>query len=367
MARPFVKNSMFSKTSMQFQPWFTMFFTNASCRLGYSAILAAVIGIGCIASHTFAADPQAKTTGKTTEKKTVKAKDSDKDKELPPKRDLVLTTDDGLQLGVSYYPGTKGENTIPVVMLHMWKQSRVDYDDLALYLQKQGHACIVPDLRGHGESKRFKGSSRDSEDIIATNLRREHYDEMVVFDMKAVKDFLWECNNKGELNIDKLCVVGAEMGAMVAMNFAVYDSIGYEKNMISYGPLKLGEFVKAMVLISPDWTFKGMTLKNAISNPRIQRDISILLLVGKEDKKALVEAKRFLTFFERFHIEPTGDDKAGRRTLFFVPFDTSLQGAKLLDPKFEAREAIADFIDRRLNASDESQDWTWKERKRPHE
>ena len=32
---------------------------------------------------------------------------------------------------------------------------------------------------------------------------------MVTQDMRAVKDFLWQKNNAGELNIDKLCVVGA--------------------------------------------------------------------------------------------------------------------------------------------------------------
>ena len=47
---------------------------------------------------------------------------------------------------------------------------------------------------------------------------------MVTCDMEAVKKFLWERNNAGELNIDKLCVVGAEMGASVAVNFALADA-----------------------------------------------------------------------------------------------------------------------------------------------
>jgi len=34
--------------------------------------------------------------------------------------------------------------------------------------------------------------------------------------------------------------------------FAGLDAVGYDNNMISYGPLKLGCFVKALVLISPN-------------------------------------------------------------------------------------------------------------------
>ena len=73
----------------------------------------------------------------------------------------MLRTGDGLELALTYYPGTKGKQTIPVVLLHGWKQSRNDYKDLAPALQKLGYAVIVPDLRGHGESTRLKGARRD--------------------------------------------------------------------------------------------------------------------------------------------------------------------------------------------------------------
>ena len=70
--------------------------------------------------------------------------------------------------------------------------------------------------------------------------------------MKAVKDFLWERNNAGELNIDKLCVVGAEMGASVALNFALADALDQDSNRVLRPDYKLGRFVKALVLISPE-------------------------------------------------------------------------------------------------------------------
>ena len=51
-----------------------------------------------------------------TEKKTEKKAD---EAEIPPPEDPVdLTTDDGLEMKATYFPGTKGEESIPVILLH---------------------------------------------------------------------------------------------------------------------------------------------------------------------------------------------------------------------------------------------------------
>ena len=83
--------------------------------------------------------------------------------------------------------------------------------------------------------------------------------------------------------------------------------------------------------------------------------------------RALKSAKRVDDVFERHHPEPSGTDKIDKKTLFFIRLDTSLQGTKLLDPKLNVQEIISDFVYRRLVNSEESHDWIWKERKRPHE
>ena len=100
-----------------------------------------------------------------------------KEKEIPKPEDLVLPTADGVQLAVTYYPGpvypgVKDKQIIPVVLLHMWKESRNDYKDLAPYLQRSGFAVIVPDLRGHGESTHVKGARKEQpqrrQDVAST-------------------------------------------------------------------------------------------------------------------------------------------------------------------------------------------------------
>ena len=152
------------------------------------------------------------------EKNIEKKADRDEQK-IPKPEDFLLPTADGLQLALTYYPGLKGRESIPIVLLHGWKESRNEFKDLAPALQRLGYAVIVPDLRGHGESTRVKGAQRD-ETLNALKMPPSQFGLMVVEDMKAVKDFLWARNNAGELNIDKLCLVGAEMGASVALNFA---------------------------------------------------------------------------------------------------------------------------------------------------
>jgi pimeloyl-ACP methyl ester carboxylesterase len=298
------------------------------------------------------------------------------DKGAPPKleEDLVLQTHDRLNLALTYYAGAsiedlqqgKGKKTIPIVLLHGLKQSRNDYKDLAHALQKAGYAVIVPDLRGHGESTRRRGASRD-ETLDAAKMAPNQFGLMVTQDMKAVKDFLWEKNNAGELNIDKLCVVGAEMGASVALNFAMFDAVEQERNQVLRPDYKLGCFVKALVLISPDFRTSGLPIRKAAAYPAVQRDISIMILVGKKDAKALAEAKRIYGIFAKSHPEPTGDDKLDKQTLFLGELGTSLQGTKLLDPKFKLADVIADFVQRRLVKSDAAKEWTWRERKFPYE
>jgi pimeloyl-ACP methyl ester carboxylesterase len=292
----------------------------------------------------------------------------------PQPEDLVLRTRDGLQLALSYYPAAsseeleagRGKKTIPIVLLHGLKQSRNDFKDLARYLQKEGHTVIVPDLRGHGGSTRRKGSGRDDA-LDAAKMTPSQFSLMVGQDMRAIKDFLWKKNNAGELNIDKLCVVGADMGASVALNFAMLDALDQASNQVQRPDYKLGCYVKALVLISPELSFRGLPVRKAAAFPPVQRDISIMILVGAENSKALTEAKRIHGIFKQSHPEPTGEDKLDRQTLLLGELDTSLQGTKLLDPKFKLPAVIADFINRRLVKSEAAKDWTWRERKFPYE
>ena len=184
------------------------------------------------------------------------------EKKIAEPEDVTLQTGDGIELAATYYPGNKGKQTIPIVLLHGWKQKRTEFKELAPALQKLGYAVVVPDLRGHGGSTRIKRARKEDSIDVAKMTSPAQFGRqaglMVTEDLVAVKDFLWDKNNAGELNIDKLCIIGAEMGASVALNFAAYDAAGYDKGTVFYGPLKLARFVKVLVLISPKWAFPGL-------------------------------------------------------------------------------------------------------------
>jgi pimeloyl-ACP methyl ester carboxylesterase len=277
------------------------------------------------------------------------AQDKNAASKTPPPEPVDMATLDGVALKATFYPGTKGNQTVPVVLLHMFKGSRKDYQKLALYLQSQGHAVLVPDLRGHGDSTKVQGMARPLE---ADSLPRAGFLGMAEGDMEACKKFLVERNNKGELNIEKLCLVGAEMGAVVAADYAQLD---WSWPVLATG--KQGQDVKALVLISPVWSFHGLQMKQAMADPNVRGGISVLIVVGKEKARDAAEANRLYSTFKRYH--PDADaEKAADRSLFFMELDTSLQGTKILDENLRLDEMIAKFIQLRLV----DQSFPWKER-----
>ena len=139
-----------------------------------------------------------------------------KAKKLPPRETTTLQTKDGVQLRCDFYPGTNGKETVPVMLLHGWEGPRgqgnsTDFEGLALYLQRAGHAVLVPTFRGHPGSTQVETVAGvvefDREKMGGADLAA-----MVRFDLEAAKKFLVKKHNEEQLNIEMLCVVGAEMG-----------------------------------------------------------------------------------------------------------------------------------------------------------
>ena len=292
------------------------------------------------------------------------------DDAIPPPEDVSLSTADGLKLEMTYFPGRKGKDSIPVILLHAWKGSRQDFvkdEGLASYLQdKLGCAVVVPDLRGHGESTSIKNGKK-TDTLKAEKLTPAQFNQMVTQDLMAVKDFLWEKNNAKQLNIDKLCVVGIEMGASLALNYAVMDAVGYDQGQWRFGPLKLGRFVKAVVLISPDMSFRGLNIKPALNAPEIRKNLPVLVLVGKGNPTRAADAKRVYDMFKTAR-PPAADEKLESQTVWFKRLDTSLQGIKLVDEaSLDVPKWIGRFLYFRLVKNPDAADYRWEPRTLPHQ
>ncbi|HEY2760478.1 MAG TPA: alpha/beta fold hydrolase, partial [Pirellulales bacterium] len=280
-------------------------------------------------------------------------------KKLPTPQNVSLRPSyDGVGLSATYYPTPlekeSAKEAVPVILLHQFKGSRADYSGLAIALQSAGCAVLVPDLRGHGLSTRGSLPDGHEKTIEPSLLTKPDFDAMSYAgrdgggDVEMCRAFLMERNNAQELNIDKLCLVGAEMGAAVAINWAKADWAW----PVLPGR-KQGQDVKAIVLLSPTWSFKGTTIGAAIGDRDFVNQISWMIVVGEQDSKGLTEAKRLRQSLERF-LPPAITANGGPR-VDFHQYATTLEGAKLLGFKDVTSEIIK-FLDQQVGKS--SHPWT---------
>jgi pimeloyl-ACP methyl ester carboxylesterase len=258
---------------------------------------------------------------------------------------VALKTNDGVKLTATYYPSKAGKKAAAVILLHAHAGKRSDLDGLALRLQLTGCAVIAPDLRGHGDSTGDFGE-----------LKPQDYADMYERDLEAVKGFLMQQNNAGELNIERLGVVGMEMGSMVAINWAALDWSWPE---LANG--KQGEDVKALVLISPEWSYKGVRISDAVVDPSVRSELAILIVSGNRNSRLVGEARRLYKALAKYHdISPSLPVE--QQTLILKTPTTSMQGTPLLNDKsMHVEDMILEFVDLQL----QKPTLAWQMRKSP--
>lgn len=280
---------------------------------------------------------------------------------------VTFETKDGVSLTGTYYKSSAGKDATPVVLLADWKDSRAVFDQLAKRLQAGGKekeggkdfswnsfAVLTVDLRGHGDSTKQRLGNQ-SRELDAAKIDRNMLGSMVTMDMNAVRRFLVERNDAGELNINRLSLVGAGLGASVAVNWAALDW--------SYPPLavgKQGQDVKALVLISPEWTYKGLPMNQALRQDGVREQIAMLLMFGSGERSHVADAKRIEKQLERYHPVPDNLAEGEPNSLMSIGPNTKLQGTKFLTQGGAGAEmAIIKF----LTVHVAKKDFEWTERK----
>ena len=263
---------------------------------------------------------------------------------------LTLGTKDGIPLRATYYqPEDAGKETIPIILLHGWKGQRGDYQTLATELQRQGHSCLVPDLRGHGESPLRVITADGPKTLDADELRRPHFAAMVQ-DIEACKNFLLQKHNEGLLNIELLTIVAADMSTVAALNWVVHDWSWQQ--LPGY---KQGQDVKALVMLSPDQSYGGYSSNPALRHPLLQGRygyrLSLMLIAGSEDADGYREAQRLHNSLKRYYDGPPAEQQAQTQELFLITPETSLEGTKLLTARsLKINELIGRFVHQRIAA-----------------
>jgi pimeloyl-ACP methyl ester carboxylesterase len=296
---------------------------------------------------------------------TTKPKEDDKPPAPVP---MLLDTKDGWRIHCEYYPPKEkirsGKETVPIILVHRWGGQGSDWNFLAVGLQTLGHASMVVDLRGHGRSttKRVltdptgKTETRTFEALERDDLSR------IWVDLEVAKSELMKKNNAGEVNIELLTVIAAEEGCLVALDWAVRDW-----SWPITPAYKQGQDVKALVLLSPVESHRGMRSATYLSQPAVARQLSLMFAVGAEDSKFASSVKRMHDRIEKVRLPqwPKDDPKEMERLrdIFLIQAPTSLQGSALTDRSLPVNRAIVNFLNRRL--LDRSDELRWAERRSP--
>lgn len=130
---------------------------------------------------------------------------------------LQIRNYDGQPTAARYYPAQNGPPAPVLLMVHEIGPGRSgrDFEDpiaelkgksLAAYLQEEGYAVLVLDLRGHGENPKRA-------------LEPEQWRALAA-DLQAAYHFLIDRHNRRELNLGKFGVLGLGEGANLAAYWA---------------------------------------------------------------------------------------------------------------------------------------------------
>jgi len=185
-----------------------------------SLVLLAILGSGCQAKQPAAtpAAPPAPPEG------------------LAKPETVHFRTADGWDVAATYWSAGAGRPA--AILLHMLPADRHSYDDLGSALAAAGFNVLALDSRGHGESLDHNGApSRYTEFDDAAYASS-------VGDIAAAKDFL----AGKDCDVARLVLVGASIGANLALDYAVGDAA-----------------VKGVVLLSPGLDYHGVKTEAAMS------------------------------------------------------------------------------------------------------
>jgi len=141
-------------------------------------------------------------------------------------------TEDGVTVVGSLYEPAGGGRFPAVIALHQLGSDRHSWDPLARKLTANNYIVLAIDLRGHGESTSFSGSTRAYKGFTDDDYRK------MILDVRAATAYL---RGRKNVNAERFAVVGASIGANLALQYAAED-----------------RKVRTAVLLSPGLDYRGL-------------------------------------------------------------------------------------------------------------
>jgi len=265
-----------------------------------------------------------------------------------------LETSDGVSLAMWYYEPPEDANPLAtVILVHDFEGSHKTVEPLAMALSEAGCTVVAPDLRGHGASKRQGGrdSALESRQLRKSDLEliaagtggRLREQSAVRGDLETVHAFL---ASRGSTT-NRLVVIGCGAGATFA---ALWTAADWAWPPIASGPQ--GQQVQALVLVSPVWAAKGLSLLPALGTEALRHAVPVMVLAGTGDRDAIrvydqLKRQRPQDWFEqRAGVEKSmGKNVEGAKdaSLILLQLGTTLSSEKLVDDA-NAASVIRDFL-----------------------
>jgi len=176
---------------------------------------------------------------------------------------VVFTSEDGVLLVGSYYKPRIGTSisTPSVILLHMLGMDRSTWDKFAQKLTQNGYAVLSVDLRGHGESIKQANHTISYQSFMPKSFKN------MTLDVKAAKKYLIEGR---KANPNQISIIGASIGANLALNYAASD-----------------HSIKSVILLSPGLNYRGISTLDAImkyKNP-------IYIVTAEDDSESAKDSK----------------------------------------------------------------------------
>ena len=301
-----------------------------------------------------------------------------KNSKLPEPQPVSFDTQDGVRLSATYYRSVLGAGAAPVLLLHMRDGSQREWKPLAEQLQAGGYAVLTLDFRGHGDSRTVDPqvyrrldpvTRKPLKTLNPQTFRREDFLAMLE-DVEAAKRFLIQRHNgtnsggesaarsagraadasspeSAELNIAKLTVVGAELGATIATLWAARDWSWPDLPFRG----RQGRDVMALVLISPAWNLPGVGLNPSKALAALRTHVPMMVVVGGKDVEGVRDAKRM--------VDVANAQASDVRALLKNEYPTDLKGTKLLGFDLGVEADILEFV--RTNVQRKSVPWEKRE------